>query len=505
MLGRFGSKPDHPMAQLKETRRILAELELRDAFGALEDINHWIRSVAETEGFRAGERLQRYCLLDEAAQRRERRLTRDFLGVAGTGPFQEHRLGNLLAAFWSTLAQAYRSALAQVASSAREISNTTLLPLAVARAFRAYGQQLKWTLMRYHAPSPEVWQGLAAIYRFGERWEILHTPVELYSGAPPAPPVQELLKALMLWLAAPDALSPVRLEITERLAGHLAEHFRLARYEGASVVYCFDLAHPGPPGRVSPTARAKPHRVFLSPGEAWSQLSRLMDKVARRGVPPEVDGGLCLDPSQVIDVLRHLERYWSPQPPLRREVRHPAAVPLRVVTGFDRIVQALHGLEAVLGDKLQRWIANDISRGGFSARISRRDGERLQVGALLAHQPEGTERWGVGVVRRLIRGEPSQVGVETLAHGVRLVGLEVEGGTFPATRAGREAQQGILLGEEAVRDEIRLVLKGGLYALGRRLRMDLDGEVRLLVPMALEAQGDEFDLGRFRVQRGDEG
>lgn len=506
MLGRFGGKPDHPMAQLRETRRILAELESRDAFGALEEITHWIRSVAETEGFGAGERLQRYCLLDEAAQSRERRVARDFLAVAGTGPFQEHRLGSLLAAFWSTLAQAYRSAFAQAASSARVAPNATLLPLAVARGFRAHGQQLKWALMRYQAPEPGVWQGLAAIYLFGESREILHTPVELYPGAPhPAPPVRELLKALMLWLAAPDALSPGKLEIAERLAGHLAEHFRLARHEGATVVHYFDLERPGPPGRVSPTAREKPHRVFISPGEAWSQLPRLAERVARGGVPLEVDGGLSLDPPMVIDVLRHLERHWSPQPPLRREARHRAAVPLRVVTGFDRILQALHGLEAVLADKLQRWTADNISSGGFSAQIPRRDGERLQVGTLLALQPEGAKRWGVGVVRRLSRGEPSQVGVETLAHGVLLVSLEVEGGSFPATRAGREAQQGILLGEDAARDEVRLVLKGGLYAPGRRLLMGLDREARLLVPVALEEQGDEFDLGRFRVVNSEAG
>ncbi len=506
MLGRFGSKPDHPMAQLKGTRRILAELACREDFLALEEITHWVRSVAETEGFGAAERLQRYGLLEEAAQSRERQVARDFLAVAGAGPFQEHRLGGLLAAFWSTLAQAYRSALAQAASSARLAPNAVLLPLAVARGFRAHGQQLKWTLMRYQAPGAEVWEGLAAIHRFAEGRGLLHVPVELRPATSyPAPPVRELLKALMLWLAGPEALPPRKLEIAERLTGYLAEHFRLAKQEGATLLHYFDLERPGPPARVSPSAREKPHRVFISPGEAWSQLPRLAERVARSGVPPEIDGGLSLDPSLVIDVLRHLERHWSPQPPLRRGARHRAAVPLRVVIGFDRILQALHGLEAVLAGKLQCWVADNISRGGFSAQIPARDGERLQVGTLLALQPEGAEAWGVGVVRRLSRGEPSQVGVETLAHRVVRVNLEVEGAAFPATPAGRDAQQGILLGGDADQDEVRLVLRAGLYASGRRLLMALDRETRLLIPIALEEQGDEFDLGRFRVVRGQEG
>ena len=507
MLRRLTGKPDHPMADLKEARRLLAELSLGDLVDALEHVTHWTQSLAGTEGFTVDERIKRYLLLDEAAQPHQRRVARSFFAIVGIGPFQEHRLGNVLSACWSTLAEAYRSALEQVAAKVRGAKQAgPLLPLVVARGFRAYAQQLKWSLMRYQPPEAGLWHGLAMIYAFGEERGVLHSPVELYpTVASPVLPVQELLKALMLWLAAPDTLSPRKLEIAERLTAHLAGYFRLGRNEGATVVYYFNLERPGPPTRAGPTVQEKPHRRFISAGEAWPQLSRLAEKVARAGVPPEIDGGLSLEPSLVIDVLRHLERHWSPSPPVRREARHRSAVPLSVAIGFDQAVQVLQGLEAGLGDTVQSWTAENISSGGFSAQLPRRSAERLQVGTLLSIQPEGACQWGVAVVRRLSRGDRAQVGVEILAHTAALVSVQVESNPSLTTHAGGQAHPGILLGEGVSEGEVRLVLKGGLYAPGRRLLMSLGGQACLLVPIALERREDEFDVGRFRVmERGPE-
>ena len=53
MIGLFGrGKPDHPMADAREAKRLLDELPPRDHVKALEELVHWHESVAATPDFR---------------------------------------------------------------------------------------------------------------------------------------------------------------------------------------------------------------------------------------------------------------------------------------------------------------------------------------------------------------------------------------------------------------------------------------------------------------------
>lgn len=71
-----GSKPDHPLADDKGAREVLAALPANDAAKAIEDIRHWVQSVIETEGFKAERRGELILLLDETAQAHQRKLAR---------------------------------------------------------------------------------------------------------------------------------------------------------------------------------------------------------------------------------------------------------------------------------------------------------------------------------------------------------------------------------------------------------------------------------------------
>jgi len=42
----FGGKPDHPMSDPKEARRILDQLPAQDSFKSLEELTHRLESVA---------------------------------------------------------------------------------------------------------------------------------------------------------------------------------------------------------------------------------------------------------------------------------------------------------------------------------------------------------------------------------------------------------------------------------------------------------------------------
>ena len=46
-----GGKPDHPMADAREARRLLEELPAQDAVKALDELAHWHESLSLAEGF----------------------------------------------------------------------------------------------------------------------------------------------------------------------------------------------------------------------------------------------------------------------------------------------------------------------------------------------------------------------------------------------------------------------------------------------------------------------
>jgi len=99
-----GGKPDHPLADDKGAKEVLASLPANDAFKAIEDIRDWIESVIATEGFKPERRTELVMLLDETAQVHQRKLARDYLSNPRLPKFQEARLWGALFGLWKDLA-----------------------------------------------------------------------------------------------------------------------------------------------------------------------------------------------------------------------------------------------------------------------------------------------------------------------------------------------------------------------------------------------------------------
>ncbi len=495
MLKWLGPKADHPMADLKDARKLIAEVPQGDSLKAVEELADWVESVAGTEGFKGPDRLEIYRLLEDAAQPAQRKLTRDFLTVSGVGPIQESRLASTVERLWSALGQAYAELFADPAAA--KAAPEAALGGALARGMRALSQALKWRLLRYQPIEASVWRGFAQLYRAADARGLLTKPVELFAGGGQTTPERELLCGLMLWLSSPDALTPDKIDAAERVIQSMAPKFKTAKTEGGIVTHYLDLDSPGPPARVSASAREKPNRVFVSAGEAWQSLPRLADRMRKAGIPDELGGGGA-DVETLHDVIRHLERHWSPTPPVRQSARHRANAPIRVTAGFERTVLALQGMDDALADKIQRWESDNISAGGFSARPPRAAAERLRVGTVIAVQPEGAPAWGVGIVRRLVRSDPAQVGVQTLGLDAQTAPVRVAGGQSTIMRAGWKADTAILfpIGDDGV---MRVILKAGLYAPSRSLEAEIGDDALLLVPAGLDERGEEYDLCRFRA------
>src|SRR5258706_13621344 len=148
-------------------------------------------------------------------------------------------------------------------------------------------------------------------------------------------------------------------------------------------------------------------------------------------IPPELNLGGSYDPHVALEVMRHLNMYWSPQPPERKTQRHAVKSRLSVTYGYDGVVGVLGGSDSLDFDnqRAESWIVENVSAGGFGAVVPQLKGDWLRVGALLALQPEGGSNWVLGVIRRVNKsaGQQARAGIETLAKSPGLSVLAVAG------------------------------------------------------------------------------
>jgi len=134
-----GRRPDHPMADIREARKILEDVPTNDALRAVEELSHWFDSVRTAEGFEPLYRSELVQLIDESAQNPLRKLSRDYLSTPRLSKFQEGRLWGAIYEFWRQSALAFVACVDLYASGAKGASalkpQMPLLALRGAAAF----------------------------------------------------------------------------------------------------------------------------------------------------------------------------------------------------------------------------------------------------------------------------------------------------------------------------------------------------------------------------------
>ena len=511
MLKIFGSsKPDHPMADIKEARKIIDEIPGNDSLKAIDELFHWLESVRTVDGFKPEYRVQLIQLIDDAAQVHARKLARDYLSAPRLSKFQEGRLWGAIHEFWRQSALAFASCIDLYATGAKGADALrALMPLLTVRALRALATQMKWQYVRYGPFEESLWGVFAKIYALAESKKYAQTRVSPYPNVPgESSPEQEFLRAVMLSASSPDSLLPLELEIAERLIAHFSASFKLVLEQQPGIAYWIDLATSRPPLRVARPPQHAPTLRFFAAGRAEQDLERLIQSVkATNAVPSDVNLGGTYDPQVVLTVLNHLAMYWSPKPPARRSPRHNVKSRLKVTHGFDGVLEALVPEKSLDFDDtlIESWIVENVSAGGFGAAIPQIKGDWLRIGALVGLQPEGGDNWLIGVIRRLSRELPQQgtVGIQTLARNGRTIQLRLEGGS---AGTGRDPGPGILLDAPAPggSPEVQLLLHAGTPA-GQNLEYEQEGKTLLLLAAAVEESGDDYDRVRFRQMVRDTG
>src|SRR5688572_6393531 len=153
-----GDKAEHPMADPRQARTIVDALPSKDAVKMLEEVTDWLESLNQADSFALDKRLHGVELLDGAARRHQRELTKEYLSTPRVQKFQENRLWNAEYGFCMQLGEAYYRCIKECLSGfsgASAIRDS--LPVITARAFRSLGLQLKWILLRYGLVEERIW------------------------------------------------------------------------------------------------------------------------------------------------------------------------------------------------------------------------------------------------------------------------------------------------------------------------------------------------------------
>lgn len=544
-------KADHPMANLHEARKALAELPVNDAFKALEEISFWIESMREAEIESLAERAAVIKLLDETAQPFQRNLVRDYLAATRMNKAQESRYWMTLFEFWKRLATGYFICIDGADKGGKGAEQVRQdLPLLTVRAMHALAGQIKLMHLRYRPIEERTWSDVIKLYNLAEGKLFMRSLVAAYPSSETATNAQQaLLKILMLEAAAPDRLVPPQIELAERLVNQFASSFVLAE-QPTGCAYLFDLAARKPPARLLPGVHTHSMMRFFGAGSVLPKLEDTMRQVKLSAVPQDLAVDEASHKDELLDLLTQLLQAWSATPPQRKHTRKTVVSRLNVVHGIAEIRRRIVGMDSKVAihsvenkdmlyqerldlrlygfvtEKTQQmlaeaavraaaavpeegetesWVMENISACGFGAVIAEVTEDWVKVGSLLGLRPEAGSQWSVGVVRRLSRTPQMQiyVGVQTLAQepvSVRLrpIGFKVSVWEKVAEVEVHDFITALLLPKAThCVEETCLLLEPGTFAANKEFELMMHGEKSRIRLNALLEQGSDFERASF--------
>mgnify|MGYP003592423935 CR=1 FL=1 len=497
----FGqNKSNHPLADAKEFRKVVAALPNDRPQKALDEITDWLGSVREADDLPPTRLYEIVCELDEAAQRHVFKLSRDYLRAPRLARAEEQKLFKAINGFWLEAAAAYERCLAlskekdRAAASLRES-----LPLLCTRLIASLGQVVKSEIYRYGPLTNSLWLRLGIAYAAAEAAGVAKKSVQLYPRQPATTtPEHEYLRAAVLQTSSLDALLPAQIELAERLVDYYLPGFMMAPQSSKESVYWVDLGQPQPPVRLARMPKQVVSTLrYFHPARAHLQVAQLVSELERGGHPPaDLKFASEVVVKYLLPVLSHLANCWAPLPPQRKHARYPVKHRMAVTAGLSNAIAAMAGQGD--GAAVESWVVENVSRGGFGTVVAEPRAEWFKIGSLLGMQPEGGENWLLGVIRRYHRSseKEAQVGIQTLSR--QAVPVEMK----PRRSAGYVAAttvQGLWLQDSGDEREMRFVLPLATFDLREPMEIWLEGRGRVLAPVTLVEQVGDYEIARYRL------
>ena len=501
MLGIFGKKSDHPLADIKAAQQVLEDIPKNDALNTVQELTSWIESILElADDFRLDHEFAVLRMFDEAAQPHVRKLLRDYFAMQPVTKFQENRLWTVLNGFYTQSELVYFDVLTRYRNSGRGASGVKPdLALLAARGIAALTGRLKMAVARFALVEPVLWKHLSEFYAHAETNGYQDDAVALYPGIPGNTSAQQEFSALLVWYGVSAGVqNPLQEHITERLISYASKGLQVDGQYNANALFVFDLAQPTPPMRVASDTTLHPALRFLSVAEELKQLVSLSKTLEKGIVPDDVNFcGAKYDIESVRDILRKLIDNFTLPLPTRRNPRRKINVNLKVANGFFKMLeQADVGLNFFNPDSAEIWDVEDISATGFRSVLPAAQVDGIKIGSLIGSKPENVPNWGAGIVRRLSRDENNNmhVGVEVLS--TQIVGISL---TDRVEADDADIQIALYLNRPAdTSGEAWLLMRPDTFSPNRSLNMELGGKGYLLLPLALVESGDDYDLARYR-------
>ncbi|MDP1636006.1 MAG: hypothetical protein Q8L69_15165 [Gallionellaceae bacterium] len=505
MLGIFGRKSDHPLADIKSVQEFLEEVPKNDAFTVVHEMTDLIESLlGQSDAFRLDHQLTVLRMIDEVSQPFVRKLLRDYFAVQPPAKFQENRLWNQLDRFYTLSSHAYHDVLVRYCNNGRGASSIkSELALLCVRGIGALTGRLKMAAARYALVDPAAWRQLAEFYSHAEAAGYQNQQVPFYPGVAGTTSVTQEFTALLVWYGvSAGSQSPLREHITERLITHVGSKLTLGRQFDSGVLFVFDLVQPTPPMRANPESTMHAAVRFVGSGDALNQLNGLLKTLDKDIVPDELNMcGAKYDPELVGEVARQLIDGLTQPLPMRRNPRRKINVNLKVANGFYKVLEQTDVGLNFSNEEGDLWEVEDISATGFRSVVADNRADGVKIGALVGSKPENVQHWGAGIVRRLSRDENNNlhIGVEVLSPqivGVLLFdhGFEVEEIRQIALYLNRPNDHS---------GEALLLLRPDTFSSSRSMSMELNEKGYLLLPLALVERGEDYDLARFRLMEQD--
>jgi hypothetical protein len=438
-------------------------------------------------------------MIDEAACVHTRKLTREYFVEHELSQFQENRLWLVLGNWYRRSREGYYHVFTRYCDGDKVSSAMKAkLPLLAARTLRAMTLELKYICVRYGAIDRGYWMMLAKLYKHAERELFLDTAVALYPAMPQATSVKLEAGCLLAWYGCGvSSLPPLGMHITERI---IAQHYVLVSVHSqpsSQSLLGFDLNGATPPHRVNVDATLHPYMRFVGLAAMLPALEHLLKILDKDIVPDDLLLGGEYEAAVVQQSAQYLYKFIKTLPQ-RRVPRRAINISIKVVSGYNKIVDTTQINLDFHPSQSVDWQIQDISSIGFHAILPEQGNREVSIGQVLGIQAEGVRHWGVAVVRRLMRGENHQVHV-----GAEIISNQISGVSLHMSGAGAAMeQQALWLYPKAGEDdgaEINLLMKSDAYQNNCSYQAEVGGKHLLLLPQGVLQKNVDCDLVRFRV------
>jgi len=502
MLGIFSNKSDHPLANLKAAQQLLDDLPKVDSVEVLHEIGQWIEALFDPANeFRLDHQFAVLRMLDEAAHPHLRKIIHSYFAAVPPNAFQENRMWGAMNAYFTFCELGYLDL--QIGLKNGEKGSSAIkasLSLVIARGMYAVSGRMECAAVKYSQFDPQLWIRMAEFYAYAETENCLDEQLSPYAGPGASTSVSRLFACVLMWYTASvGSFRPLDLHIAKRLIVYLSKSFVVSEQYQADSLFTFDLAHPASPTRVKEEGTMYPPTVrFVGIGAAFDQLDSLIKTLGKDMVPEELNMGVAYSPVAVSEVVRRLVAYFQTTLPVRRPARRKIKMNISVLSGFFNMVEQTN-VDLNLNDPVSESMeVEDISANGLSYVLPAGRASSVKIGTLVGLQPEQALHWGAGIVRRLRRDTENNlhVGVRILAN--KVLSVEMHGGSdltkHPALFLERPDDQNA---------ESWLLMKTDTFSINQSPTMLLGDQSFLMLPLALEEKGADFDIVRYRKMEHD--